>query len=43
MSGRIVQIIGAVIDVEFSRGDVPKSLMHFMLMVLKPPLKSNNS
>ena len=24
MSGRIVQIIGAVIDVEFSRGDVPQ-------------------
>ena len=23
-SGRIVQIIGAVIDVEFDRGDVPK-------------------
>ncbi|WP_290787217.1 hypothetical protein, partial [Halomonas sp.] len=24
MSGRIVQIIGAVIDVEFPRDDVPK-------------------
>lgn len=42
-SGRIVQIIGAVIDVEFPRDAVPSIYEARRFRALKPPWKSSSS